>query len=210
MSRLLLLPLLLSLSGCIAVRETSDTYTLSASDRTKVRGASVAGEFIPTDGSAGFSFSAMVVGGATGKRFGPYKFALYATGTPGQHKTMVVHSVTFRSSRGLKDAVPREYVGKLIPFSDTMRKDTAQATWHSPGVLKLDFAADEGATVVADVSITDATGTERRTITLPFKKLTEKNTGIINAPVEILKQAGKDIPFEDTEIGANRKGWQPQ
>lgn len=87
---------------------------------------------------------------------------------------------------------PREYVGKLISFSDTMRKDTAQATWHSPGVLKLDFAADEGATVVADVSITDSTGTERRTVTLPFKKLTEKNTGIINAPVEILKQAGEE------------------
>jgi hypothetical protein len=208
--KILLLLTALSMTGCIAVRETTLGYTLPAASRVQVGGASVAGEFTPTDGSSGFSFSAMAVGAAVGKRFGPYKFALYAAGTPGQHQSMVVHRVVFRSSRGLSDAVPAKYLGRPVKFSDTVRKDTAQAVWHSPGVLKLDFAADESATVTADVSITSTTGTARRTVTLRFNKQTEKENALINAPLEIIKQAGQDIPFDDLETGANRRGWQPQ
>jgi hypothetical protein len=201
---------LTTLPGCIAVRETSDTYTLPATARPVVQGAVIGGEFVPTDGSPGITFSAMVVGAASGRRFGPYQFALYAAGTPGEHHSMTVHSVTFRSSRGLSDTVPSAYTGKLIPFSETLRKNTVQATWHSPGVLKFDFTADESASVTADLSISGAAGTTRRTVTLPFNKVTEKNSALLNAPAEILRHAGKDIPFEDEEIGANRRDWQPR
>jgi hypothetical protein len=206
---LALILLSLGFVSCAHIHETSETYVLQGRPAS-VRSAAVSGSFEPTDGSAGLSLSAMVYSAASGKRFGPYEFALFAIGQPDLHRTMVVHSIVFRSATGKRDAVPAGYLSRRIPFSPTLRDGVTQATWHSPGVITLDYATESAAAVEAKITIEDATGRETRTLTLPFDRQKTKSVTFYNVGLELTKQMKhRGVPFKDLEIGANRKDWKP-
>jgi len=196
--------------SCMTVKETSNTYVINSGSKTSVAGATVAGEFIPQGGSSTFNASAMVYGVAAGKTFGPYKFALYAAGRPREHDTLTVHSLAYRWASGVRDVIPSQYTGRPIQFRNSLTDGVTQAVYHAPGEMKLDFNAESGVTIEADVSVKSSTGTERRTITLKFDRSTVKDTNFISAPHELLRSARqRSIPFADFEIGANRADWKP-
>ena len=198
-------------TSCMTIRETSNTYVLPAGSTASLAGATIAGEFIPKDGSSSFNASAMVYGVASGKRFGPYEFALYATGHRQQHDNITVHSLTYRWSSGVTDVVPAAYMGRAVNFRNTLDGGVIQATWHSPGELRSDFAKETSVTVEADVTVKTRTGSERRKVSLKFDRATVKNTSFHSAPLEMAKQVRRGgVPFEDLDIGANRGDWKPR
>jgi hypothetical protein len=196
--------------SCMTVKETSNTYVINSGSKTSVAGATVAGEFIPQGGSSTFNASAGVYGVAAGKTFGPYKFALYATGRRRVHDTLTVHSLTYRWASGVRDAIPAQYTGRAIQFRNSFTDGVTQAVYHAPGEMKLDFNAESGVTVEADVSVKTPTGTERRTVSLKFDRATVKDTNFVSAPHELLRSARqRSVPFNDFDIGANRGDWKP-
>ena len=195
--------------SCTHVRETCETY-LPAAPPEKIRAASIGGHFDPTDGDAGLSLTAMVYSVSSGKRFGPYDFALYAIGQANQQKSLTLHSLIFRSATGKSEAVPSSYLNRPILFAPTLRDGITQATWHLPGHVTLDFAKETSATLTARLTITDATGSQTKTLTLPFERRTTKTTTFYNVGIEIYRQMKhRGVPFDDLEIGANQRDWKP-
>lgn len=177
--------------SCATVPGSGTTYTQTTSSAS-VAGATLGGQFIPAGGGS--------------------KFALYAVGRTGVHDKLTVHSLSYRWSSGVTDAVPESYLGKPMPFRNTMAVDNiVQATVHSPGVLRYDSARESSVTVNADVSVKTRRGLERKTVALQFGRSAGRTDDFKAGATRdsMLEVRRYGVPLSDLDIGANRVGWKP-
>ncbi len=214
MKRLLQAPaclLAILCASCIHVREKQETYALPADFPPPiVRGAAVEGRMDPKDGRNALTFSAMVYGFAAGTRMGPYEFQLCAIGREGVHREIRIHRVRYEIDNGKVWQEPGLELALVKPFEPTYRKGLVQAFWKSTGLLPFDFDHVERVTVEIDLSVVDQGGLERRTLRLPFQRSTLRDTEFVMAGVEIFQRIkNRKVPFEQLDLGANAKNWQP-
>lgn len=206
---LLLLLATLPIVSCVHMREKRETYALPQDHpELRVGGAFVGVDMDPQDGRGTLTFSAMIYGFAAGTRIGPYKFRLFAVGRESVHQELRIHRVRYLLGDGRVWQEPGLDLALVKPFAPTLREDLVQALWTSSGYLPLDFDTLDSVTVEADIAVVSSKGTDRRTLRLPFRRTTLRQTHFMMAPVEVYQRVKhRKVPFEQLEIGANARDW---
>jgi hypothetical protein len=199
------------LTSCLGVRESVLGYNLQKNHINQFEGAWIEGTLLPQGGNASFSASVMVVGFAAARLEGPYQFLLYAVGEEGQHEKMQICSIRYQTATGRTSIQPHLENQPWIPFSPTKRKGIVQATWHSPGELKMNFDKENWIEVEVNIVIQkNKIQSAPKKFILKFQKEKFSKTLIVNAGLEIYRSIKhRKVPFEDSETGANLTDWTP-
>lgn len=180
----------LSFSSCGHIFTKGHTYQESAT--VVINGAKVGSSVKPMGGKGGFSFSAMIYMAGSATLDGPFIWRVVAEGVEEEHVSMVVHRVKVTTSKtNRSEWYPTEHLGVLQPFKSYRREPgKAYANFQIPGKLKVFPREDGDITMIADVSVTSKSKTERRLVKFQMPSDKIKDVDFFNLPAEIMK--GRD------------------
>lgn len=182
----------LSLSSCGHIFTKSHTY--HESETVIINGAKVGSSVKPMGGKGGFSFSAMIYMAGAATLDGPFIWRVIAEGAEDEHVSMVVHRVKVTTSEtNRSEWYPTEHLGVVQPFKTFKREPgKVYANFQIPGKLKVFPREDGDITMLADVSVTSKTRTERKLVKFQMASNSTKDVEFINVPAEIVRGIGKD------------------
>jgi hypothetical protein len=199
----------LCLASCAGIYDRAEIYTCEQT--TRIGGASIGLEFVPSESESSIAISAMVVAAAESRSRGPYRIALYAVGERSRFAHLSITRLRMDTPNGRSWDVPAKYLQREEFFMPTRQRQLSQATFILPPLLDLYFKTHGQITVTAEVSLKAADG-KFSTGTATFICNREKRQSFTSyfIPTEIVDSIRmNDVPEEHMEIGANRKGWKP-
>lgn len=183
---------MLLLSSCGHFYTKSHSY--GSHSTATINGAKVSSAVKPMGGKSSFALSAMVYTAGSATLDGPFIWRIEAEGEEGVHSSMVVHRIKVTTSKTKRNEwYPREHLGytqRFKPFKKEPGK--AFAVFQIPGKLKVWPRTDGDITILADVSISTKTRTERKMVRFLLRPGTTKDVEFINVPAEIVKSRHKD------------------
>jgi len=185
-----ILPICLSSCGHIYTK----SHSYKQSDRVTINGASVGSGVKPEGGKGGFSLSAMIYFAGSATLDGPFRWRIEAEGQEGVHESLKLHRVKVVTSKtNRSEWYPSEYLGKAVPFKPFKKEPGKSfANFEIPGQLKVYPRTDGDITVIADISVTTTSKTERRQVKFQLNSENQKGTEFINVPAELIKSSRKD------------------
>lgn len=182
----------LSLSSCGHIFTRGHTY--QQSETVVINGAKVGSSVKPMGGKGGFSFSAMIYMAGAASLDGPFIWRVVAEGAESEHVSMVVHRVKVTTSKtNRSEWYPTKHLGVVQPFKTYKREPgKSYANFQIPGKLKVFPREDGDITMLADVSVTSKSRTERKLVKFSMASDKIKDVEFINIPAEIVKGMSKD------------------
>lgn len=183
---------LLGLCSCGHIHTKSHSYRGTSS--ATINGAKVTSAVKPMGGKSGFALSAMVYMAGSATLDGPFIWRIEAEGQQGIHRKMVVHRVKVVTSKTKRSEwYPRRFLGFDTLFKPYKREPgKVFAVYQIPGKLKVWPRTDGEITILAEVSVTSTTRSERRLVRFTLKPGTTSKTEFVNVPAEIVKSRHRD------------------
>jgi hypothetical protein len=193
--RLVWLPFLLSLTSCLYLRTTRQSFETSA-PAPEVGGAKFRAEFIPRGSEAGVTVSAMVLGGAMITENGPYQLRLHAFGKKGEQNWFRVTRFVLTVPGRLKAPMEKRAFEGSAPFENTSTAGSTRASllFGTKIHINTQDQRDKEIFVEADVEVMRRGSLVRGTIRLPMQRTKSSRGKSHFIPAEIVKSFRQETP----------------
>jgi hypothetical protein len=193
--RLVWLPFLLSLTSCLYLRTTRQSFETSA-PAPEVGGAKFRAEFIPRGSEAGVTVSAMVLGGAMITENGPYQLRLHAFGKKGEQNWFRVTRFVLTVPGRLKAPMEKRAFEGSAPFENTSTAGSTRASllFGTKIHINTQDQRDKEIFVEADLTVMRRGSLVRGTIRLPMQRTKAARGESYFIPKEIVKSFRQETP----------------
>lgn len=191
--------IVIGLSNCASLVAKKNTYAAEGPG-VKINGATVRMQVSPQGTANGsMAFSAMVVSTAVATMEGPFRWRVEAVGTPGVHRSVIVHRLHTTTEKSKRSGwYPVDHLNQRADFRVSKdQPSVARARYEIPGLLKVTSATDGKLTILADITVTSTQRRERKLVRFHLDPLQKRADEFIFLPVEIVKSIGTD--WEDME-----------
>lgn len=182
-----------AMAGCVSLTAGKHTYS-AASAPVRVNGADIRMQVKPegTEGGS-YVFSAMVVTAAAATFDGPFRWRIEATGTAGDHESLVVHRIHTRTGKTRRDEwYPASHLGRRAAFRpQASAPGTARAVYEIPGLLVVKPREDGNLEITVDLTVRARGQAERKIVRFRMDPAEGRQDEFVFLPAEIVSSFGK-------------------